>query len=214
MTSTRVPERLIARGVRPAIWIAVGGCVLVIVFLLTVYHAEHLRKRVDLPVDSWLRDGLSGHGRLFGWVADLGAAPVVVVGCAIIAVLCLFGHRRRGAALAILGPALAVAITEWVVKPIAVHLVARYLVFPSGHTTAVGAVATVVAVLLLGPSRPALAGPARAAIVALAVLATVAVAVAVVVLRWHVMTDTIGGVCVGVATVLAVAVGIDAVRPG
>ncbi len=202
---------LIARRVRSTIWLVVGGCVVVTVLLVTVYPGLHLRRRVDVPFDSWLRSGVAGRHTLLELVAALGEPPGVLVECAVIIALCVVGHRWRAAVLAAIGPAVAVALTEWALKPLTAHLVASYLVFPSGHVAATSGVATVVAVVLLGPSRPPWPPWVRGVLIAVVVLGTAAVAVAVVGLRWHLMTDTVGGICVGVATVLVLARALEAV---
>jgi undecaprenyl-diphosphatase len=202
---------LIARRARSTVWFVVGGCVLLTVLLITAYPALHLRRHVDRPIDAWLHDTLAGEHTLMRLVTGLGATPGVLVECAVIIALCVVGHRWRAVALTVLGPGIAVILTEWAIKPVAADLVAPYLVFPSGHVAAISSVGTVVAVVLLGPSRPAWPAWVRRAIVALMALATAAVAVAVVGLGWHQATDTVGGVCVGIASVLVVARLLEAV---
>ncbi len=205
---------LIARRARATVWLVVGFCVVLTALLITVYPDMHLRRHVDRPFDAWLRAGLAGQHSLLRLVAGLGEPPGVLVECAVIIALCVVGHRWRAAALAAIGPAIAVALTEWALKPLTAHLVARYLAFPSGHVAATSGVAAVVAVVLLGPSRPPWPRWVRAILIAVTVLGTAAVAFAVVGLSWHMMTDTVGGICVGVATVLLLARAIEAVGTG
>jgi undecaprenyl-diphosphatase len=201
---------LIARQARSTVWLVVGACVLLTVLLITAYPAAHIRRHVDRPIDAWLHDALAGQHTLLRAVTGLGALPGVLVECAVIIALTVIGHRWRAVALTVLGPGIAVVLTEWAIKPVVADLVASYLVFPSGHAAAISSVGTVAAVVLLGPSRPAWPAWARRGIVALLALATAAVSVAVVGLAWHLATDTVGGVCVGVATVLVVARLLDA----
>lgn len=130
-------------------------------------------------------------------VADLGSLPVLVGGVVLGAAACLRRDRLRALAC-LVGPAIAMVVTERVAKP----LVGRHLTvlggnsYPSGTVTAVAALGAVV--VLAAPRL--LRVPA--AVVAL--VAVAAVSAAVVALRWHFPTDTVGGACVGVGTVLAV----------
>ena len=134
--------------------------------------------------------------RAYRDVAELGSTVVFFASVAMLAVLAVFRDRARAVAC-ILGPAAAVVVTEWVAKP----LVRRPAVlggssYPSGTVTAVAAVAT--ALVLVSPRllRPlsALAGSAG----------VLAVSVAVIGLRWHYATDTVGGAFVGTGAVLMV----------
>lgn len=114
------------------------------------------------------------------------------------AVLATCWRDLARAAASVAGPALAVVVTERVAKP----LVGRHLTvlggnsYPSGTVTAVAALAALAVLVVPGWWR------LGAAIVAAA--AVVATSAAVVALRWHFPTDTLGGACVGVGTVLAV----------
>jgi membrane-associated phospholipid phosphatase len=103
----------------------------------------------------------------------------------------------------------AAGVTEFVIKPLVDRTVYDNLSFPSGHTTGVAAVASVVVVLLLGPLRPPLPAVARAVLACLCAALTAAVAIALVVLGRHYFTDTVGGAAVGVSVVLVAALVID-----
>jgi membrane-associated phospholipid phosphatase len=132
--------------------------------------------------------------------------------CVLLAVTFALRHRRRLAVLALLGPGAGAALSERVLKP----LVGRRnnggaLSFPSGHTTGAVAVAAVVVIFLLGPGRPPLALAWRALLAALVVVEAAAVATALVGAGYHYATDTVGGFGVATGTVLALALGIDAV---
>ena len=82
------------------------------------------------------------------------------------------------------------------------------LTYPSGHTTAMFALAAVVTVLLISP-RPAKAGVLRVLIAAAACVLGGAVAIAVIGLRWHYFTDTVAGAAVGIGTVCGLALILD-----
>ena len=90
------------------------------------------------------------------------------------------------------------------------------LSYPSGHTAATSSLALVVIIAMLGPGR--LPWPAIVrSLIALAAAASVPViAIALVGGGYHYATDTLGGLLVGVACVLSVAMLIDALagQPG
>src|SRR5262249_56751606 len=98
-------------------------------------------------------------------------------------------------------PALATPAADGLDDASPTHLVHRtylgLLTYPSGHTTAVVTLATAVAVILLGPLRPARAGPLRVVIPAIACVLGALVAVGVIGLQWHYFTDTAAGGAVG-----------------
>jgi membrane-associated phospholipid phosphatase len=130
-------------------------------------------------------------------LADLGSMAAVIVG--VIAVF-LIGARRdwvRAVACAA-APVLAVLLVQDFAKP----LVGRHylstggLSYPSGTVAAVAALAT--GLTLVTPARR------RFPTGALGLLATLAVGAAVIVLRWHYPTDVVGGVAVGVGSVLSI----------
>ncbi len=134
--------------------------------------------------------------RTYHDVADLGSAPVFAAGILVTAAIGWWRDRPRALAC-LLGPTLAVFVTERIAKP----LVGRHAVlggssYPSGTVTAVAALA--VAVVLVSPR---LLRPLSALLTAFAVLAVCA---AVVGMRWHYPTDTMGGIGVGAGSVLLV----------
>jgi membrane-associated phospholipid phosphatase len=93
------------------------------------------------------------------------------------------------------------------------HLVRRtylgILAYPSGHTTAMFALAATVTILLLVPAPPTKARRVRALVPSAAFLMAGVVAIAVIGLRWHYVTDTIAGAAVGIATVCGLALALD-----
>jgi len=133
------------------------------------------------------------------------AAVVLALGLAVLA------WRRsdpRSAALCLVGPALAVVLTDTVLKPLVDRHSGAALAYPSGHATGAAAVATVVLFLLhrWGGWRITL----RLAPLALAL--PVAMGIALVRLAFHYPTDVVGGTAMGAATVVVVAVLLDAQR--
>jgi membrane-associated phospholipid phosphatase len=148
--------------------------------------------------------------------AALLIPPLMPLAVAALAVFCWHGGQRRAALFCVIGPATAELVTM-VLKP----LLARPAgagggwMFPSGHVTAVSAVAVTVA-LLLGPGgvlrdrMPRLLLLATAAAVVAAVGAT---ALGTILARYHHPTDVLGAALVALATVPTVAALIDSLPP-
>jgi membrane-associated phospholipid phosphatase len=142
-------------------------------------------------------------------LGDPAVAGVLVAGLAGAAAV---ARRWSGVLLTIVGTLAAVAITELVLKPLIGRLSYGHLSFPSGHTTAVVAVALSAVILLAGARWPR--SSALRLVVGLAVV-TVAVGVAISLIAEHVhyATDTVAGACVAVASVLTVALALDLAVP-
>jgi membrane-associated phospholipid phosphatase len=126
-------------------------------------------------------------------VTRLGS-PFVVVVAAVAGSLATVRRNRPRAIALLVGPVLAVAVCDWVLKPVVGRTFADVVSFPSGTVTAVAAVATVG--LLATPD------PWRSVIAALGGTVTVLSCVAVVALRWHYPTDALAGLAVGAGVVL------------
>jgi undecaprenyl-diphosphatase len=183
---------------------------LVVAVLGAHYADDRGPGRIDSAIDSRLRHRLHGHLRFLHHLAALGGPLWVAIACVVMAVVFFTTGRRRAALLAVLGPAVAAGVAEFVLKPLINRRLHDYLSFPSGHTTGAVSVAVVIVVVLLGPSRPAWPPTLRYPLAAVAVLGAVAVATALVGSGYHYATDTLGGFCVAIGVVLAVAWVIDA----
>ena len=121
---------------------------------------------------------------------------------------CLWAWHRRdrlGAAVALLGPFVALVITEVVAKPIVDRTKGNGLAYPSGHVTGATALAAVAVVLAYRHWGHRFA--ARVALVAAAL--PLLVGAGVVRLGWHYATDVVGGLAVGAASVLGVALALS-----
>jgi undecaprenyl-diphosphatase len=119
---------------------------------------------------------------------------------------CLMTGRLRGSILAATAVPVASALCDALLKPL-VHR--GGLTYPSGHVTSIAALASMLTILLALPPRPLARGLTRLLVPAAASLAACAVAVAVIGLRWHYFTDTIGGAALGTGTVCALALLLD-----
>lgn len=206
---------------------AVLACCAVLVAVLGVLFAHQATagwfdRAVDSPVIAWT----GGHRGLAAGIAYAGTLiPAGLVTAAIVAG-CLVTGRLNGALLAAAAGPAAIGLVEGVLKPLVHRTYQGSLVYPSGHTAAVSALAAALTVLLLIPPQPAPPQPApppspralraRQALRALRVLVPSAacvlaclVAVAVTGLRWHYFTDTVAGAAVGTGTVTALALILD-----
>jgi membrane-associated phospholipid phosphatase len=127
----------------------------------------------------------------------LGAALV-----AGLAALALLRRDLRAAALCLAGPALAVVLTDSVLKPLIDRRHGVGLAYPSGHATGAAAVAALSLVLFhrWGGWR------STAWFTPVAVALPLAMGLALVRLGYHYPTDVVGGTAMGVATVIALAV--------
>ena len=190
---------------------------------------------VDVRFQAWLEASpLGGHLRPARLVAALGGpVAMAVVMVVLVAGSWRAGDRRR-AKFAGLAPLLA-ALCGVAAKPLVGRQVGFSFGLPSGHVTAAAALAATVVIVSFdlvapradrrplrirwpGRAGPPGAGPVTgrpgstgltgltgAAVLAAAVLAPVAVAVAVVLLRWHLVTDSIAGLLMGLGMVALMA---------
>jgi len=147
---------------------------------------------------------------LVDWRAVVSlASPAVGVVAALALASVAWARRDRLGAVLCLAPVLAVVITELVAKPLVDRRLGPGLAFPSGHATTAAAV--VALVVLLAHRHRGWMGVARVAGPAVAFLAVVAAAL--VRLGYHYPTDVVGGIAVGIATVLAVNALVPEARP-
>ncbi|HEY1346897.1 MAG TPA: phosphatase PAP2 family protein [Streptosporangiaceae bacterium] len=168
-------------------------------------QADWFDRAIDAPVIAWS----SGHPGLavrLAWPGSL--IPAGVLSAAIV-IACLLTGRLNGAVLGALAVPVAVGLDESLLKPLFHRTYLGNLVYPSGHTTAMFAVAGTVTVLLLVPPQPAKAKVLRIAIPAAACALGCVVAIAVIGLRWHYFTDTVAGAAVGIGTVCGLALVLD-----
>ncbi len=128
-------------------------------------------------------------------LATLGSLRVLIVGVVAVLLIGLLTDWVRAVACAA-APVVAVLIVQDLAKP----LVDRHIgltgasSYPSGTVAAVAALATALTLVMPVRIRPVLA--------VVGAVAAAAVSVAVIVLRWHYPTDTLGGMAVGVGAVL------------
>jgi membrane-associated phospholipid phosphatase len=169
--------------------------------------------RLDAAVDARIQSALGGYQGPLHLLTRLGGLLSVTALTAALVLACLVTRRWRGAALAGLAVPAAVALTEYVLKPFVGRSISGYHSFPSGHATAMFALAATCAVLLANPPRPRLPCAVRVLLVAGAALVAAAVPVAMVALGFHYFTDIVAGTAVGIGMVLVTALLIDLADP-
>ncbi|MBL8927167.1 MAG: phosphatase PAP2 family protein [Pseudonocardia sp.] len=163
----------------------------------------HLDRAVDALPAAW--DGVARA------VTMIGSPPVVTISAGLLALVCLVTGAPRAAVLAVGGPGLTGLITTFG-KPVVDRTIGRddSFAFPSGHTG--GATALIlVCVLLLAAAFGLRARGTAVFAAASAVVVGGAVGMGMVASGSHYPTDVVGGFCTAVASVLAVALALDAV---
>jgi membrane-associated phospholipid phosphatase len=196
---------------RRTVGYVVAAAVAVTVGLGVRYSGTHKPGRVDVAIDARLSHHLAGRRGVLDHVIGLIDPMSVAVICALMCVLFLLRGRRRLAILAVVGPATTAALVELVLKPIFNRRFDGALSFPSGHTATAVAIALVIIVAVLGPSRPPWPAVIRAGAAITAAAGAAAIATALVGAGYHYATDTLGGLCLAIACVLSLAWVIDAV---
>jgi undecaprenyl-diphosphatase len=184
--------------------------ILVLAMLALRYAHQEAAGRLDRTLDIYIRTHLRQEQsltRALISLADPAHAAILVTALAGAAAL---ARRWSGVMLLLGGTLTAVMISEVILKPLIGRLRYGHLTFPSGHTTAMAAIAT--AILLIGAQRPrGIALRLYASLAAIVVPASVAIAL--VAQQVHYATDTVAGCCVAVAVVLTMALGLDFFAP-
>jgi membrane-associated phospholipid phosphatase len=194
------------------------GCAIMVAALGALFAGQSTADAFDRAADAPVISLFAGHGGLALWLAFPGTTIPAVVLSAVIAVACLLTGRIRGALLAIAAVPVAVGLCEVLIKPLVHRTYIGQVVYPSGHTATVFALAATMTVLLLASprsamARPAMARPLRVLILAVAYLAAVAVVVGVIAVRFHYFSDTVAGAAVGTGTACGLALVLDVVQP-
>jgi membrane-associated phospholipid phosphatase len=215
-TSGLEPEsrRLLPRYRRSAALLLVA-CVGITAGLVVYLASQNGPAWPDASFDPWIQTEMGHFPFLLRWLPDVGTLrPVTLMTLALMAT----GAATRnwlGAVLAGVAEALAVGLTEYMLKPYVGGPIGQ--AFPSGHAASMFALAASCAVLLAEPphGRTILAflkfRTVRLLLVLMALLLAAAVAAAQVAVAAHTFTDTVGGAAVGVGVVLACALALDLV---
>jgi membrane-associated phospholipid phosphatase len=189
---------------RPAAIVA--GCGAAVTTALAVLVAHTSRPSLlDRSADPWLIAHLGPHRRALTLIKDLGAPVDITIAAAVLVVVFLALRRTGLALLVVISVSVTALLTEVVLKPVIHRTLGSFLVYPSGHTGAAFAVATVIVVALLGTGQGAI-WPRRAirlvAMVACLGLAAV-VGIAMVSRGDHYLTDVVGGAAFAVTVAVS-----------
>jgi membrane-associated phospholipid phosphatase len=190
-----------------------AACVVVTACLAVAFGHQRHADRLDAVADARIQSALGSYQGPLHLLDRLGGLLPVAGLTAALVLACLVTRRWRGAALAGLAVPAAVVLTEYVLKPLVGRSIRGYLSFPSGHATAMFALAASCAVLLANSPRPRLPRAVRLLLAAGAALIAAAVPLAMVALGFHYFTDIVAGTAVGIGTVLLTALLIDLARP-
>ena len=200
---------LLAPSARPWAGALLACCVILVALLGVVFShqakADWFDHAVDAPIITWF----GGHPDLAVRLAAPGSLIPASVLSAAIVIVCLLTGRLNGAVLAAAAVPAAVGLDERLFKPLVHRTYLGNLVYPSGHTTAMFALAATATVLLVITPHPANARALRVLIPAAACVLGGVVAIAVIGLRWHYFTDTVAGAAVGIGTVCGLALILD-----
>jgi len=201
---------LLAAPMRWPAGLLVAACAIVIATLGTLTAGQTTADWLDARIDGVIMARLGPHVHLDELVVTMGNQHTATIICALLVLALLALRRPRAAVLVVVAVPAAIVLTEYLLKPLFDRRLLGDLSFPSGHETVVSAMAFSLIVALTGPARPALPAALRWLAVAVAVAAMLALAPALIALQYHYFTDTIGGVAVGLGTVLTTALGLDA----
>ncbi len=204
-----VPRPLLPPPFRRAAAGLAVACAAVVLALGLRYHGQPHGGWLDAVLDPRIQGALGRFHRTLRFLADAGnLIPAALMVAALVAA-CLAARRWTGAVLAAVAEAAAIVLTEYLLKPLVGRTNGGSLTFPSGHATAMFALAVTVAVLLANPPRGRWPAGARVLTVLAALLGATAVALAMVALNAHYVTDAIGGAAVGTGMALACALILD-----
>lgn len=191
--------------------VLLAACVIVVATLggLTAHQTQ--ADWLDARIDAAITTRLASHTQVVDFVVGLGNTRTSTVICVVLVLSCLALRRPRGAVLFTVAVPVAIVTTEYLLKPLFGRKLGFGLSFPSGHESVVSTMAFGAILVLTGPARPALPAALRWLLAAVAAAAIVALAPALVAIDYHYFTDTIGGAAIGLGTVLATALSLDAV---
>lgn len=196
---------------RPAVVVIALAIIVIAVFGMR-YADQDMPGHLDRGLDALIRNHLRGDEPITRGLVSLGNPAQAALLVAAVASAAAFARRWSGVLLTVVGTVTAVAITELILKPLIGRLSFGHLSFPSGHTTAVAAIALATAILIGGAGWPRSIAVRLIACLAAVALAA-GVAISLVALHIHYATDTVAGYCVAVATVPAVALVLDFLGP-
>ncbi|MBV8993852.1 MAG: hypothetical protein JO287_09145 [Pseudonocardiales bacterium] len=124
--------------------------ILVLAILALRYAHQEAAGRLDRTLDVYLRTHLRQEQGLTRGLISLADPPHAAILVAALAGAAALARRWSGVMLLLGGTFTAVMISEGILKPLIGRLRYGHLTFPSGHTTAMAAIAIATAILLIG----------------------------------------------------------------
>ncbi|HEY4928950.1 MAG TPA: phosphatase PAP2 family protein [Acidimicrobiales bacterium] len=173
--------------------IAGGALVVVVVVVALIFRWHPGPNFLDNWGFSWIHSAFGNS--FFQHMTDLRSWAFILAG-SILAALVVYARDRLRALACLIAPTLAILLVELLLKPVIGRRYAQVLSFPSGTTTIVASVVTAWALAVPRRIRPA--------VVIVGTFVIGLECISVIALRWHFPTDSLGGVIVGVGTVLMV----------
>jgi membrane-associated phospholipid phosphatase len=203
-------SRLVPGGtVRPVL--VISALCAVVLTVLGVVFSHH---RSGSAFDDWVywavyKQFVGQRGLLEAMLVPTEPVLLIVV-IGLVVMLAIARGRARLAILAVTGPLVTVGLNSLVLKPLIGRTINNgSLAFPSGHTAGLVSVLTVLVLAAVTGVRPPWRKSLMALVILGAVVLTVIAAAALVGMKYHYVTDAVGGACVAVLTVLLVALLID-----
>lgn len=225
----RVQQRLVPTAFRLAAVIVIAVCALTLAVLSVMFFHSNGPDSLDNTVANFLQPGGPGGFRGFGGfgsggggsgrpsgvgfelgpLARLGGPGPITLFTALLCYCCIAMRRYRGAIMLAVAVIVASALTEFVLKPMIDRTYTGDLSFPSGHATAIFALATAIVLLLADSQTSVMPTSLRLVLSVCAVGVACAVALGLVASGDHYFTDTVGGAAVGIGVTLACALVLD-----
>lgn len=164
---------------------------------------------VDVVLDPLVQDVVEPFRAEARRIVRLGNPRLLPLTTLAVATTALLLRRPRAAVATVAGVGLAAVAVVGLQAAIG-RTLDGYDALPSGHTAGAVAVATAVGIVIVSAwtARPRVSAAFAGGVVG---LTGVAVALGLVANRLHVTTDTVAGFALGVGSVLATALGVDAV---
>ena len=148
-----VPRPLLPPPFRRAAAGLAVACAAVVLALGLRYHGQPHGGWLDAMLDPRIQGALGPFHRTLRFLADAGTLVPAALMVAALVAACLAARRWTGAVLAAVAEPAAIVLTEYLLKPLVGRTNSGSLTFPSGHATAMFALAVTVAVLLANPPR-------------------------------------------------------------
>lgn len=197
-------------GLFRAITVIAVACALVVAVLGVWFSDQRAGTALDQNVYWAVYKQFVGERGLLRAMLTPTEPVLLVVVVLLVVMLAIARNRPRLAVLAVVGPLVSVALTSGVLKPLFGRTINNgSLAFPSGHTAGMVSVLTVLVLAVVAGVRPPWRSSLTSLVIVSALVVTVVGATGLVGMKFHYVTDTIGGACTAVATVLAVALVID-----